>query len=120
MSAHCCSASTSLPLDIGYSDSIPAGIRNAVRLRDQHCRWAGGCDQPAGRCHVHHIRHKANGGGTSLKECILLCPFHHLVMIHQMGWTLVLNEDGTTTAWSPDRTKVLRSHGPPMASSSAS
>ena len=35
----------SLPLDIGYSESIPAGIRNAVTLRDRHCRWAGG--QPA-------------------------------------------------------------------------
>jgi hypothetical protein len=33
----------SLPLDIGYSDDIPAGIRNAVKLRDKHCRWAGGC-----------------------------------------------------------------------------
>ncbi len=30
-----------------------------------------------------------------------------------MGWTLVLNPDGTTTAWNPDRTKVLYSHGPP-------
>ena len=26
---------------------------------------------------------------------------------------LVLNKDGTTTAWNPDRTKVLHSHGPP-------
>ena len=33
----------SLPLDIGYSETIPAGIRNAVTLRDKHCRWAGGC-----------------------------------------------------------------------------
>ena len=32
----------SLPLDIGYAETIPAGIRNAVILRDQHCRWAGG------------------------------------------------------------------------------
>ena len=31
----------------GYSENIPAGIRNAVRLRDQHCRWSGGCLQPA-------------------------------------------------------------------------
>jgi hypothetical protein len=30
-----------------------------------------------------------------------------------MGWTLVLNPDGTTTAWNPDRTKVIRSHSPP-------
>ena len=33
----------SLPLDVGYSDTVPAGIRTAVRLRDQHCRWPGGC-----------------------------------------------------------------------------
>jgi hypothetical protein len=31
-----------LPLDIGFSDNAPAGIRNAVKLRDPHCRWAGG------------------------------------------------------------------------------
>jgi len=33
--------------------------------------------------------------------------------IHRWGWRLVLNPDGTTTAWNPDRTKVLRSHSPP-------
>ena len=38
----------SLPLDIGYAESVPAGIRNAVLLRDRHCQWAGGCTQPAG------------------------------------------------------------------------
>ena len=37
----------SLPLDIGYTETIPAGIRNAVMLRDKHCQWAGRCDQPA-------------------------------------------------------------------------
>jgi len=36
----------SLPLDIGYSETIPAAIRNAVVLRDRHCQWAGRCDQP--------------------------------------------------------------------------
>ena len=63
----------SLPLDIGYSESIPAGIRNAVTLRDRHCQWAGRCDQPAEACQVHHTRHKANGGPTSVKDCVLLC-----------------------------------------------
>ena len=58
----------SLPLDIGYSESIPAGIRNAVMLRDRHCQWAGRCDQPAGACQVHHTRHKADGGPTSVKD----------------------------------------------------
>jgi Domain of unknown function (DUF222) len=103
----------SLPLDIGYSQSIPAGIRNAVILRDRHCRWPGGCDQPASACEVHHTKHKANGGNTSTRDCVLLCPFHHQVAIHRWGWTLVLNRDGTTTAWNKDKTKVLHSHGPP-------
>ena len=104
----------SLPLDIGYSETIPAGIRNAVMLRDKHCQWAGRCDQPAAACQVHHTRHKADGGPTSVKECVLLCWFHHQIAIHRWGWTLVLNPDGTTTAWNKDKTKVLHSHGPPV------
>ncbi len=103
----------SLPLDIGYSETIPAGIRNAVILRDRHCQWAGRCDQPAAACQVHHVKHKANGGPTSVKDCVLLCTFHHQVVIHRWGWTLVLNPDGTTTARNKDKTKVLHSHGPP-------
>ena len=103
----------SIPLDIGYSESVPAGIRNAVRLRDRHCQWAGRCTQPASACQVHHTTHKANGGKTSLKDCVLLCFFHHQVMIHRLGWTLVVNPDGTTTAWNKDRSKTLHSHGPP-------
>ena len=106
-------AGPSVPLDVGYSSVIPAGIRHAVILRDRHCRWPGGCDQPAAACQVHHVTHKANGGNTSLKDCVLLCSFHHQVAIHRQGWTLVLNADGTTTAWNKDKSKVLHSHGPP-------
>ena len=106
-------AGPSLPLDIGYAETVPAGIRNAVLLRDRHCQWAGGCDQPASACEVHHTKHKKHGGTTSVKTCVLLCPFHHQIAIHRWGWTLVVNPDGTTTAWNKDRTKVLHSHGPP-------
>jgi hypothetical protein len=104
----------SLPLDIGYSETIPAGIRNAVTLRDKHCQWAGRCDQPAEACQVHHTKHKANGGPTSVKDCVLLCWFHHQIVIHRWGWTLVLNPDGTTSGWNKDKTKTLHSHGPPV------
>jgi hypothetical protein len=106
-------AGPSLPLDIGVSQSIPASIRNAVILRDKHCQWAGRCGQPASACEVHHVRHQKNGGKTSTKDCVLLCFFHHQVVIHRWGWTLVLNPDGTTTAWNKDKTKVLHSHSPP-------
>ena len=106
-------AGPSLPLDIGYSQTIPPGIRNAVILRDRRCRWPGGCNQPAQACEVHHVKRKAHGGPTSLTGCVLLCSYHHQIVIHRRGWTLVLNPDGTTIAWNPDRTKVLRSHSPP-------
>ena len=75
------------------------------------CRWTGSL--PAAACQVHHTTHKANGGKTSLRTCVLLCAYHHQVMIHRLGWTLVVNPDGTTTAWNKDKTKVLHSHGPP-------
>ena len=103
----------SLPLDVGVSRDIPAAIRHAVILRDKHCQWTGGCDQPAAACEVHHVTHKADGGKTSVTDCILFCWYHHQVVIHRMGWTVVLNPDGTTTAWSPGKTKVLHSHSPP-------
>src|SRR5262249_11077191 len=61
----------SLPLDIGYSDSIPAHIRRAVLLRDRRCAWPR-CGRPAVYCDVHHLRHKKDGGATSAKDCVLL------------------------------------------------
>jgi hypothetical protein len=109
-------AGPSLPLDVGVSRDIPAAIRQAVILRAKgHCEWAGRCDQPAAACEVHHITHRADGGKTSVRDCALFCTFHHQVVIHRWGWTVALNPDGTTTAWSPGKTKVLRSHGPPSA-----
>jgi hypothetical protein len=106
-------AGPSLPLDVGRSAEIPAAIRRAVILRDQHCRWAGGCDQPASACEVHHVTHLADGGKTSVDGCALYCWYHHHVAIHQQGWTVTLNPDGTTSARSPDGTKIFHSHGPP-------
>jgi hypothetical protein len=62
---------------------------------------------------VHHLIPRAKGGPTALWNMTLLCTFHHLIAIHRWGWTLALNGDGTTTATSPDKRKILHSHGPP-------
>ena len=102
----------SLPLDIGYSDSIPWHIRRAVQLRDRTCAWPR-CDRPAAHCDVHHLRHKQDGGETSVDNCVLACQFHHDVCIHRHGWQLTLHPDGTTEARSPDGKQVLHSHAPP-------
>ena len=102
----------SLPLDIGYSDSIPAHIRRAVQLRDRKCAWPK-CGRPAVYCDVHHLRHKEDGGETSVGNCALVCQFHHDVCIHRRGWRLILHPDGTTEARSPDGKQILYSHAPP-------
>jgi len=102
----------SLPLDIGYSASIPWQIRRAVLLRDRKCAWPR-CGRPAVYCDVHHLRHKADGGETSLDNLALVCQFHHDVCIHRRGWQLALHPNGTTEARSPDGKQVLYSHAPP-------
>jgi hypothetical protein len=33
--------------------------------------------------------------------------------VHQWDWDLALRPDGTVTARSPDRKRILHSHGPP-------
>jgi Domain of unknown function (DUF222) len=103
----------SLPLDVGYSDSIPAHIRRAVLLRDKRCAWPR-CGRPAVYCDVHHLRHKRDCGKTSVSDCVLLCQFHHDICIHRRGWELILHADGTTSAYGPNG-RILHSHSPPTA-----
>jgi hypothetical protein len=107
-------ATISLPLDIGaVTDLIPAHLRRAIITRDRHCA-APGCDTPPAACHVHHIIPRSQGGTTSLANCLLLCSFHHLILIHRWGWTITLHPDGTTTITSPHG-RTLHSHSPPPA-----
>jgi hypothetical protein len=108
-------ANRSLPLDVGQaSESIPAHLRRAVTARDRRCRFPG-CYQPPAACQVHHIVSRRDGGPTALGNLALLCPFHHLVVVHSWGWRITLNADGTTTATGPGG-RVLHSHDPPDAS----
>jgi hypothetical protein len=105
--------SVSLPLDIGAAtETIPAHLRRAATTRHPCCAFPG-CDQPASVCDIHHIVPRSRGGPTALPNLVPLCTFHHLTAIHRWGWTLTLHADGTTTATSPDRSRVLHSHGPP-------
>jgi hypothetical protein len=101
-------------LDVGYSASIPGYIRRAVQLRARHCEWPG-CRKPPAHCDIHHLRHLADGGKTSISNCVLLCQFHHDICIHRWNWRLVLHPDGTTTVYGP-RGQVVHSHGPPGGS----
>jgi hypothetical protein len=105
-------ASPSLPLDIGAAtETIPGHLRRAVLARNPDCGFAG-CTTPAQLCDIHHVIPRSRGGPTALHNLVPLCPFHHLVVIHQWGWNLVLHPDGTTTATSPEG-RTYHSHDPP-------
>jgi hypothetical protein len=105
-------AGPSLPLDAGQTDDIPLHLRRLVALRDQHCQYPGGCDQPASGCEPHHVTHRADGGHTSLTNLKDYCWWHHHVVLHELGWTLTVHPDGTSQVTSPDG-KIIRSHSPP-------
>jgi Domain of unknown function (DUF222) len=102
----------SLPLDVGQTDDIPIHLRRLVALRDQHCQFPGGCDQPAAGCEPHHVVHREDGGHTSLVNLKDYCWWHHHVVLHQMGWQLIVRPDGTSEVRSPSG-KIIRSHSPP-------
>jgi hypothetical protein len=108
----------SLPLDIGYHESIPAAIRSAVLWRDRYkCAWPR-CGRPAAWSDIHHIKHKKDGGKTSVDSCICLCQFHHDVCIHRRGWEIALHPDGTVSVHGPDG-QVQHSHSPPPPTTQA-
>ena len=58
------------------SRAVPASVRRALNLRDQHCQ-APGCTMPAELCSPHHEPHWADGGDHTLHQLRLYCNFHH-------------------------------------------
>lgn len=78
------------PLDLGRAQrTVPLGIRRALVARDRGCTFPG-CDRPPGLCEAHHIVLWSEGGGTSVKNCCLLCSVHHQ-QVHQQGWDITVD-----------------------------
>ena len=81
--------SQSDPLDFGrITRTIPLKLRRALILRDKGCAFPG-CHRRPRQCDGHHVRHWADGGPTSLDNCVLLCGHHHRV-IHHSEWEVVM------------------------------
>ena len=66
------------------SRTISPALRRALELRDGGCRFPGcGCRFTD----AHHVMHWADGGETSLANCLLLCHFHHR-LVHEGRWQI--------------------------------
>jgi hypothetical protein len=89
-------------LDVGRRHRRPPpALRRAVRERDHFRCRAPGCQSR--RTDIHHIRPWAKGGKTRLRDLILLCEAHHMI-VHAFGYIITLADDGTFIFAKPDGT----------------
>jgi hypothetical protein len=97
-------------IDIGrMSRSIPPSLRRYLRLRDGTCRFPG-CGQTrlvAG----HHMWHWGKGGPTDRANLSSLCRRHHR-LVHEGGWKMEGNAEGTVTFVSPHGKRVSSTRAP--------
>jgi 5-methylcytosine-specific restriction endonuclease McrA len=90
--------------------TIPPALRRALQHRDRGCRFPGcGTRFTQG----HHLRHWAQGGPTTLSNLALLCRRHHRA-VHEQGYRVARDPDGTLQFGRPDGRPLLEA--PPPAS----
>ena len=97
-------------LDVGRKTrTIPPAIRRALQSRDTRCRFPG-CT--ARRCDVHHVEHWADGGATRLENLVLLCRRHYRA-VHEGGFAIAQQPDGSATFFRPDGKPLEAAPAPP-------
>jgi hypothetical protein len=88
----------------------PAWMMRQLRYRDRECTFPG-CGARR-HTHAHHLVFWEDGGETDLSNLALVCPFHHR-LVHEHGWRLGWDPDGTPAWYRPDGTRFLAGPGPP-------
>ena len=70
-----------------------------LRYRDKECRFPG-CG--ARRfTQAHHVVWWEHGGPTDLDNLVLVCTFHHK-LVHEYGWAVRRDPDGTVRWFRSD------------------
>src|SRR3990170_43627 len=73
-----------------------------VRYRDRECRFPG-CGTRR-FTEARHVRWWRHGGRTDLDNLLLICSFHHR-LVHEHGWSVKRDPDGTVRWFRPDGTR---------------
>ena len=72
--------------------TAPPALKRALLAEAGFTCAADGC-QSRHRLQVHHLTPWAQGGRTDQKELVVLCWFHHHVVVHERGFEVVLHTD---------------------------
>ncbi len=64
----------------------------ALAARDGGCLWPG-CDRSPNWTEAHHITPWASGGNTDLRDGVLLCRHHHM-LLHDNHWEIEITSRG--------------------------
>lgn len=86
-----------------------ASMVRQIRYRDKECRFPG-CGAKRFR-QAHHIRWWGRGGSTDLENLLLICSFHHR-LVHELGWSVSRDSDGTVKWCRPDGTRYRAGPSP--------
>jgi Domain of unknown function (DUF222)/HNH endonuclease len=81
-----------------------------LRYRDRDCQFPA-C--PHRRfTNAHHIVHWARGGSTDMENLVLICTYHHK-LVHELGWGIKRESDGTVSWFYPDGNPYRAGPAPP-------
>jgi hypothetical protein len=86
-------------IGLGRTSREPSSwMLRQLRYRDRECRFPG-CG--ARRfTQAHHIVWWRYGGRTDLDNLLLICSFHHR-LVHEKGWSVKRDPDGTIRWFLP-------------------
>jgi hypothetical protein len=98
-------------LGLGRTSREPsAWMIRQIRYRDRECRFPG-CGSRR-FTEAHHVRWWRHGGRTDLDNLLLICSFHHRV-VHEYGWSVKRDPDGTVRWFEPGGARYRAGPSPP-------
>jgi len=87
-------------LDLGRSRRLASEPQRRVLVAQYRTCIFQSCNWEARFCEPHHLDAWVLGGGTSARRMVPLCNHHH-TLVHEGGWQLVEQQDGSITAVPP-------------------
>lgn len=72
--------------------TAPPALRRALLAHYSHTCGADGC-QSRHRLQIHHRTPWFEGGETNQEELVVLCWFHHQVVVHERGFEMYFHHD---------------------------